>query len=126
MFPLVRGNLSCPVGFTKASRAPHEAQALMNGRFLALQFDFKFIENNALIYPRSFEGTVIDTSTYISNNVVSTFYTLPVTGYRGAFSEVVRGVEKSTGKSYAIKCIAKKQLKGKEDGIENEINILKK
>lgn len=44
----------------------------------------------------------------------------------GAFSEVVRGVEKATGKSYAIKCIPKKQLKGKEDSIENEINILKK
>jgi calcium/calmodulin-dependent protein kinase I len=46
--------------------------------------------------------------------------------HSGAFSEVVKGIEKSSGKAYAIKCIAKKQLKGKEDSIENEINILKK
>jgi calcium/calmodulin-dependent protein kinase I len=46
--------------------------------------------------------------------------------YRGAFSEVVLAVEKKTGKLFAIKCIAKKEIKGKEEAVENEIAILKK
>ncbi|CAB3994638.1 Calcium calmodulin-dependent kinase type 1 [Paramuricea clavata] len=57
---------------------------------------------------------------------VTKFYDLKEVLGTGAFSEVVKGIEKSTGKAYAIKCIAKKQLKGKEDSIENEITILKK
>ncbi|KXJ12506.1 calcium/calmodulin-dependent protein kinase type 1D isoform X2 [Exaiptasia diaphana] len=44
----------------------------------------------------------------------------------GAFSEVIFASEKETGKQYAIKCIAKKDIKGKEEGVENEIAILKK
>ncbi|XP_028398176.1 calcium/calmodulin-dependent protein kinase type 1D-like isoform X2 [Dendronephthya gigantea] len=57
---------------------------------------------------------------------ITKFYDLKEVLGTGAFSEVVRGVEKSSGKAYAIKCIAKKQLKGKEDSIGNEISILKK
>lgn len=34
--------------------------------------------------------------------------------------------EKATGKLYAVKCIAKRKLSGKEEAIENEIAILKK
>lgn len=44
----------------------------------------------------------------------------------GAFSEVLLAVHKETGKKFAVKCIDKKSLKGKEDSIENEIIILKK
>lgn len=44
----------------------------------------------------------------------------------GAFSEVVLAEEKATGKLFAVKCIPKKALKGKESSIENEITVLKK
>uniref|UniRef100_A0A8C7MXI4 Calcium/calmodulin-dependent protein kinase 1Da n=1 Tax=Oncorhynchus kisutch TaxID=8019 RepID=A0A8C7MXI4_ONCKI len=44
----------------------------------------------------------------------------------GAFSEVLLAQERSTGKMFAVKCIPKKALKGKESSIENEINVLRK
>ncbi|XP_040269140.1 calcium/calmodulin-dependent protein kinase type 1D [Bufo bufo] len=44
----------------------------------------------------------------------------------GAFSEVILAQEKQTGKLFAVKCIPKKALKGKESSIENEITVLKK
>ncbi|GCB72654.1 hypothetical protein scyTo_0006405, partial [Scyliorhinus torazame] len=44
----------------------------------------------------------------------------------GAFSEVVMAKEKNTGKMFAIKCIPKKALKGKENSIENEITVLRR
>ncbi|XP_056429301.1 calcium/calmodulin-dependent protein kinase type 1D isoform X1 [Hyla sarda] len=44
----------------------------------------------------------------------------------GAFSEVVLAEDKVTGKLFAVKCIPKKALKGKESSIENEITVLKK
>ncbi|XP_077066409.1 calcium/calmodulin-dependent protein kinase 1Db isoform X2 [Siphateles boraxobius] len=44
----------------------------------------------------------------------------------GAFSEVVLAQEKATGDMYAMKCIPKKALRGKESGIENEIAVLRK
>jgi len=45
---------------------------------------------------------------------------------RGAFSEVFIAVEKETGKQYAGKGIAKKDIKGKEEAVETEIAILRK
>lgn len=45
---------------------------------------------------------------------------------RGAFSEVILAEEKATGKLYAVKCINKRNISGKEDAVENEIAILKK
>ncbi|XP_049331009.1 calcium/calmodulin-dependent protein kinase type 1D isoform X2 [Astyanax mexicanus] len=44
----------------------------------------------------------------------------------GAFSEVVLAQERATGKMFAVKCIPKKALKGKESSIENEIAVLRK
>ncbi len=44
----------------------------------------------------------------------------------GAFSEVVLAQVKATGEMYAVKCIPKKALRGKESGIENEIAVLRK
>lgn len=44
----------------------------------------------------------------------------------GAFSEVVLAEDLVTHKLFAIKCISKRELKGKEDALENEIAILKK
>ncbi|KAI7791948.1 calcium/calmodulin-dependent protein kinase type 1D [Triplophysa rosa] len=44
----------------------------------------------------------------------------------GAFSEVVLAEERATGKMFAVKCIPKKALKGKESSIENEIAVLHK
>ncbi|XP_051975044.1 calcium/calmodulin-dependent protein kinase type 1D [Xyrauchen texanus] len=44
----------------------------------------------------------------------------------GAFSEVVLAEERATGKMFAVKCIPKKALKGKESSIENEIAVLRK
>ncbi|XP_029107621.1 calcium/calmodulin-dependent protein kinase type 1D [Scleropages formosus] len=44
----------------------------------------------------------------------------------GAFSEVVLAQEKATGRMFAVKCIPKKALKGKESSIENEIAVLRK
>lgn len=46
--------------------------------------------------------------------------------HRGAFSEVVMAEDKTTSQLYAVKCINKRNLSGKEDAIENEIAILKK
>ncbi|KAL2093546.1 hypothetical protein ACEWY4_010858 [Coilia grayii] len=44
----------------------------------------------------------------------------------GAFSEVVLAKEKATGERFAVKCIPKKALRGKESSIENEIAVLRK
>lgn len=44
----------------------------------------------------------------------------------GAFSEVVMAEEKSSRKLFAVKCINKRNLSGKEEAVENEIAILKK
>ncbi|XP_051544525.1 calcium/calmodulin-dependent protein kinase type 1D [Myxocyprinus asiaticus] len=44
----------------------------------------------------------------------------------GAFSEVVLAEERTTGKMFAVKCIPKKALKGKESSIENEIAVLRR
>ncbi|KAF7246595.1 Calcium/calmodulin-dependent protein kinase type 1D [Varanus komodoensis] len=44
----------------------------------------------------------------------------------GAFSEVVLAENRTTGKLFAVKCIPKKALKGKESSIENEIAVLRK
>lgn len=44
----------------------------------------------------------------------------------GAFSEVVLAKEKVSGRRYAVKCIPKKALRGKESSIENEIAVLRK
>ena len=46
--------------------------------------------------------------------------------YRGAFSEVYRGVEKETSREFAIKVIDKKALKGKEEALHNEISVMHK
>lgn len=46
--------------------------------------------------------------------------------FRGAFSEVVLAEERASGKLFAVKCIPKKALKGKESSIENEIAVLRK
>ena len=43
----------------------------------------------------------------------------------GAFSEVCLCVDKNSGQKFAVKCIDKKSLKGKEDSLENEINVLR-
>ena len=45
---------------------------------------------------------------------------------RGAFSEVVRAEEKESTKQVAIKIIDKKALKGKEEALQNEIDVLRK
>lgn len=46
--------------------------------------------------------------------------------HSGAFSEVVLAEEKASGRLFAVKCIPKKALKGKESSIENEIAVLRK
>ncbi|XP_063073295.1 calcium/calmodulin-dependent protein kinase type 1D [Engraulis encrasicolus] len=44
----------------------------------------------------------------------------------GAFSEVVLAQDRATSHMYAVKCIPKKALKGKESSIENEIAVLRR
>lgn len=45
----------------------------------------------------------------------------------GAFSQVVLAEsKKKPGEMYAVKCIDKKALKGKEDSLENEVKVLRK
>eukprot|EP00117_Sycon_ciliatum_P014602 scpid66984/ scgid14795/ Calcium/calmodulin-dependent protein kinase type 1D; CaM kinase I delta; CaM kinase ID; CaMKI-like protein kinase len=44
----------------------------------------------------------------------------------GAFSEVVRGKDKSTGRQVAVKCIDRKALKGSEGALENEVAVLRR
>ncbi|XP_010780952.1 calcium/calmodulin-dependent protein kinase type 1D-like [Notothenia coriiceps] len=44
----------------------------------------------------------------------------------GAFSEVILAQERLTSRMFAVKCIPKKALKGKESSIENEIAVLRK
>lgn len=47
--------------------------------------------------------------------------------FRGAFSEVVLGEDRQNpGQLLAIKCINKQAIKGKEDALFNEIEVLKK
>eukprot|EP00794_Sanderia_malayensis_P006097 gene6097-6801_t len=41
----------------------------------------------------------------------------------GAFSDVYKGIEKSTGKEFAIKCVKKEDLDERIDALENEIAI---
>ncbi|KAM9705394.1 calcium/calmodulin-dependent protein kinase type 1D-like isoform 1-T1 [Menidia menidia] len=53
------------------------------------------------------------------------FYFKEVLG-TGAFSEVVLAQEKLTSRMFAVKCIPKKALKGKESSIENEIAVLRR
>lgn len=45
---------------------------------------------------------------------------------RGAFSEVYRAVQKDTHKEYAIKVIKKDALKGKEEALQMEVQVLQK
>ena len=45
---------------------------------------------------------------------------------RGAFSEVHHARHIADNKEYAIKCIKKKELEGREDALENEIDMLKR
>ena len=45
---------------------------------------------------------------------------------RGAFSEVYRAIEKDTHKEYAIKVIKKDALKGKEEALQMEVQVLQK
>lgn len=45
---------------------------------------------------------------------------------RGAFSEVVLARDLKTDQLVAIKCIKRKALKGKEESLHNEIDVLKK
>lgn len=45
---------------------------------------------------------------------------------RGAFSEVYRAVQKDTNKEYAIKVIKKDALKGKEEALQMEVQVLQK
>ena len=45
--------------------------------------------------------------------------------HSGAFSEVRMGVEKATGKNFAVKVIDKALCKGKEGMIDTEVRILK-
>lgn len=43
---------------------------------------------------------------------------------RGAFSQVFAVKRRSSGESFAVKCIDKKLLDGKDDSLDNEIKIL--
>ncbi len=45
---------------------------------------------------------------------------------RGAFSIVYKAREKSDSKEYAIKVIRKDALKGKEEALQMEIDVLRK
>ena len=45
---------------------------------------------------------------------------------RGAFSEVHRAVDQETHKEYAIKVIKKDALKGKEEALQMEVQVLQK
>ncbi len=45
---------------------------------------------------------------------------------RGAFSEVYRAIQKDTHKEYAIKVIKKDALKGKEEALQMEVQVLQK
>ncbi len=52
--------------------------------------------------------------------------TLSLSFSRGAFSEVYKAINKQTGKGFAIKVVDKKSLKGKEESLQNEIDVMKK
>eukprot|EP00051_Salpingoeca_urceolata_P019977 m.295733 g.295733 ORF g.295733 m.295733 type:complete len:321 (+) comp19516_c1_seq9:94-1056(+) len=43
----------------------------------------------------------------------------------GAFSTVVRGVEKTTSQQVAVKIIDKKKIAGKEDALESEVTVMR-
>ena len=80
--------------------------------------------------------TLVVTHSYLNNARLQCriFYLLaikaqlcyPVFHCRGAFSEVHLAIEKKTGAKYAIKIIDKKSLKGKEESLQNEIDVMKR
>lgn len=57
---------------------------------------------------------------------ITKHYNLMGTLGRGAFSEVVTGVRIATQERFAIKCISKSDIDGKEAQLESEITILKR
>ena len=60
--------------------------------------------------------------------IISKFFVLftMVCACRGAFSEVYRAVQKDTHKEFAIKVIKKDALKGKEEALQMEVQVLQK
>lgn len=95
---------------------------------------WRFTDPQNTIFPRS---TLAKKQIY--NQVVSycfvlrvycemmTYVYLQLFCFRGAFSQVVLAESKDhRGKLFAIKCIDKKALKGKEDSLENEIKVLRR
>ena len=48
------------------------------------------------------------------------------TVFSGAFSDVVVARKIATDELFAIKCIKRKALNGKEEALQNEISILRK
>lgn len=57
---------------------------------------------------------------------VTAKYSLKEVLGKGAFSEVYRAVQKDTHKEYAIKVIKKDALKGKEEALQMEVQVLQK
>ena len=53
-------------------------------------------------------------------------HNLPTFTFRGAFSEVYRVIEKETSTAYAMKVIRKEALKGKEEALQTEVEVLQK
>ncbi|CAM9969619.1 calcium/calmodulin-dependent protein kinase type 1-like isoform X1 [Lampetra fluviatilis] len=60
-----------------------------------------------------------------TEDITATYELREVLG-TGAFSEVVLAQEKASGRLFAVKCITKQALRGKESSIENEIAVLHK
>ena len=61
-----------------------------------------------------------------TNKIVVMKICLFVSSLRGAFSEVYKAVNKKNGEFFAIKVVDKKSLKGKEESLQNEIDVMKK
>ena len=61
---------------------------------------------------------------WIFKNLHDNFFNNSI--YSGAFSEVIEAKDLRNGKHVAIKCIKRKALKGKEETLQNEINVLRK
>jgi len=70
---------------------------------------------------------VLWSSSQFGTGVKSTIHDCFVCVCSGAFSEVLLAEERAQpGAFVAIKCINKKSIKGKEESLENEIDVLRR
>ncbi|XP_065066940.1 calcium/calmodulin-dependent protein kinase type 1D-like isoform X1 [Rhopilema esculentum] len=95
-------------------------------QFLSRYQQFRFCFNISLSSHYNFVNSMpLFSKKKFDEKITKKFDILGVIG-SGAFSDVHICREKVSGKEYAVKCIKRKEIEGREDALENEIEIHKK